>query len=277
MKSKFKIFLGPAGTPGFTRGGTLEGVVNVATMGLNAMEVQFTHGVRMSMQLAELVGKEAKEKNVLLSVHAPYYINLCSEDKEKLAASKKRILDSVKRAKAMGAYVVTLHPGFYGKLEKEEAFDRIVAGCAELTKETPASAKLGLETTGKSGAFGTLDEIVSICKKVHGCVPVIDFAHIYARQNGKIDYKKVLDDVKPLRLKHLHTHFSNIEFTAKGERNHLVLDNQPPFEPLAREILRRKQSITIICESPILEQDSLRMKNIFEKFGYEFEWKLKIE
>lgn len=267
-KSKFKIFLGPAGTPGFTRGGTLEGVADVAAIGLNAMEVQFTHGVRMSIRLAGLVSKEAKECGVRLSVHAPYYVNLCSDDKEKLAASKKRIFDSIARAKAMDAHVVTFHPGFYGKLEKEEASRRVVVACKELAKKTPRGLKLGLETTGKSGAFGTLDEIVSVCKKVRRCVPVIDFAHIYARAGGKINYKKVLSAVKPLRLKHLHAHFSNIEYTAKGERHHLVLDGRPPFGPLAKEIVRQKQSITIICESPILEQDSLRMKGVFEKLGY---------
>lgn len=271
MAKKPNIFLGPAGTPGFTRGGTLEGVADVAAIGLNCMEVQFTHGIRMGMQLAKAVGEQAKKSKILLSVHAPYYINLCSDDKQKLAASKKRILDSVRRADVMGAYIVVFHPGFYGKLEKQEAFDRITSACKELVKQTPRSVKLGLETAGKSGAFGTLDEIVAVCKKVRRCIPVIDFAHIYARQVGKIDYGKVLDAVRPLRLKHLHTHFSNVEYTAKGERRHLVLDGRPPFKPLAEEVLRRKQNITIISESPILEQDALRMKKVFEKLGHEFE------
>lgn len=265
-----KIFLGPAGIPTMVKGGTFDGVKGVAKLGLDAMEVQFTHGVRMGMNLAKDVGKVAKNHNVLLSVHAPYYINLCTNDKDKLEASKKRMIDSVVRAEAMGAYVVVFHAGFYGKLEKDEAFNRVLRACKEIVKITPRNVKLGLETGGKSESFGTLDEIVSICKKLKGCVPVIDFAHIYARQVGKIDYKEVLDTVKTLRLKHLHTHFSNIEYTAKGERSHLSLDHRPSFEPLAKEILKRKLQITIISESPILEQDSLKMKSIFEKLGHKF-------
>ncbi len=263
--SKFKIFLGPAGTPGFTRGGTLEGVGDVAAIGLNCMEVQFTHGVRMGTALAKKCGEVAKENNIHLSCHAPYYVNLCNP--KKLNASMKRILLAADRISVMGGGVVTFHPGFYGKLETEEAFNRVKAACKEMVKQLTKGSLLGLETTGKHSQFGTLDEIVGICKSVRRCVPVIDFAHIYARAVGKIDYKKVLDAVKPLQLKHVHSHFSNIEYSAKGERRHLVLDSKPKFKPLAKEILRRRQNITIISESPILEQDSLRMKRCFERLG----------
>jgi len=44
----------------------------------------------------------------------------------------------------------------------------------------------------------------------------------------------------------------------------------PNFEDFAKEILKRKINITIISESPILEQDSLLMKRIFERLGYKF-------
>jgi len=37
-----------------------------------------------------------------------------------------------------------------------------------------------------------------------------------------------------------------------------------------KEILKRKIDITIISESPVLEQDSLVMKKMFEKLGYRF-------
>jgi deoxyribonuclease-4 len=258
------VFLGPAGIPASAKGSTIDGIRRVAELGLNAIEVEFVYGVRMGMQMAKEVGAVAKETAVRLSVHAPYYINLCSDDQAKLAASKKRIMESVERAEAMHAEVVVFHPGFYGKLEKAEAFDRVTAACTELADNTPKDVKLGIETTGKSGAFGTLDEVVEVCKSVHGCVPVVDFAHIYARNVGKIDYAAVLDALKPLKLAHIHSHFSNIEYTAKGERNHLVLDGHPAFKPLAQEILKRNLGITIICESPVLELDALKMKGVIE-------------
>ena len=266
--AKQKILLGPAGTPTITRGGTLEGIKDVAKLQLSAIEIQFTYGVRMSLALAKKCGEVARENNVSLSCHAPYYVNLCNP--KKLKVSMGRILLSAERVGAMGGGVVTFHPGFYGKLETEEAFESVKAGCKEMARRLPMGALLGLETTGKSSQFGTLEEIVQICKSVKNCVPVVDFAHIYARQGGQVDYSQIFKSLKPLRLKHIHSHFSNIEFTDKGERRHLVLDSNPPFEPLAREILKRKLNITIINESPILEQDSLRMKRVFEKLGHKF-------
>ncbi len=72
-------------------------------------------------------------------------------------------------------------------------------------------------------------------------------------------------------FKHIHSHFSGINYTSKGERNHLPIKvNKPPFEPLAKEILKKKVDITIISESPLIERDSLVMKKIFEKLGYKF-------
>jgi len=50
---------------------------------------------------------------------------------------------------------------------------------------------LGLETTGKLTAWGTIEEIMAVNRDVHNCVPVIDFAHLYARAQGKVDYSQV--------------------------------------------------------------------------------------
>jgi deoxyribonuclease-4 len=131
--------------------------------------------------------------------------------------------------------------------------------------------KLGLETTGKKFTFGTLEEIVNICKEVKGCIPVVDFAHLFARDGGKIDYPKIFEGLKPLKLKHLHTHYTSVLFNSKGEVKHLTWKVQkPPFLPLAKEILKRKLDITVISESPTLEQDSLEQKKVFEKLGHHF-------
>ena len=272
---KSKIFLGPAGIPaGCKVGSTLDGIRYVHEIGLDAMEVEFVRGVHMGAAMAKDCGEAAGKLGVKLSVHAPYFINLSSAEAEKITASQKRILDSVERAHEMGAYVVVIHPGHYGKFKQDTVFDMAKEALGEIIEKMKerriADVRLGLETTGKHSAFGTLDEIVQLCRQLRQCAPVIDFAHIYARNGGKIDYGKIFDTVKPLKLKHLHTHFSNIEFTKAGERMHFVLDSSPAFEPLAREVLKRKMDITIVSESPVLEQDSLKMKRIFEKLGHKF-------
>lgn len=275
------IYLGPAGIPTLCKERTtIGGIRCVAELKLNSMECEFVRGVGMSNEMAEEAGKVAEELGVILSVHCPYFINLCSQDPEKLEASKKRILDSVERAHHMGADVAVFHPGFYGKLSAEQAYLAVEQACEDIIARAASKGindvRLGLETTGKQGTFGTLEEIIAICRGTKGCTPVVDWSHLYARGGGKIDYREIFEKLKPLRLKHLHSHFTGVEFSVVGEnrgneKRHLELkSNKPPFEPLAGEILKAKMDVTVISESPILERDSLAMKEVFKKIGYEF-------
>ena len=238
----------------------------------------------MGNEAAKEVGALAKRLGIRLSVHCPYFVNLCSLEKEKLEASKKRILDSMERAHHMGADIAIFHPGFYGKLTLEEAYQAVRRSCQDILERARAKGvrevRLGLETMGKQSTFGTLEEIIRICKEVKGCVPVVDWAHLNCRYGGFLrkqeDYAKIFDKLRPLKLKHFHTHVTCAEYTPAGpragnEKRHLTLDaKKPDFAPLVKEILRRKIDITIISESPILEQDALKVKRMFEKQGYEF-------
>lgn len=269
-----KIFLGPAGVPSSSaKSDTVSGILEVSILGLDAMEIEFVRGIKMKNDLAKEVGKVSKEKNILLSVHAPYYINLCNP--EVLDASKKRILDSCERAHHMGAWVVVFHPGYYGKLEKEEAFKMVFNACKDMQETLNKKGwkvKLGLETTGKVSQFGTVDEILGICEKLDSCVPVIDWAHLFALHQGKADFKKILEKVISAGYKKIHTHFSNIEYTEKGERKHLSIDHkEPDFSKIAGIILKSAlDEITLISESPLQEKDALEMKKILNELGHDF-------
>lgn len=276
-----KIFLGPAGIPIAAKGNSsIDGIKAVSEIRLNAMEIEFVRGVHMSSQLAKECGEAAKEFNVKLSVHAPYFINLLSEKKEIVEASKKRILDSVERGSLMSANIVAVHAGYYGKLSKEEGIERMAGQANELTDKIKSNGwktLVGFETSGKVKSFGTIEEIVEICERVEGFGIVLDAAHIFALQAGRIDYSEMFDRIKPLKLEHVNMHFSNIKWRpvkatgAGNEWYHMeIKNNQPPFESLAKEILKRKIDVTIISESPILENDSLLMKRVFEKLGYKF-------
>ncbi len=267
-----KINIGTAGVPISTKEhNTIEGIRRVKELGLQAMEVEFVRGVAMGNGLAKKAGKVAKEDGIILSVHAPYYINLCNP--EKAEASMKRILDSCERAHHLGAEVVVFHPGFYGDLSKEECSKRVFNACKEMNnilRENKWNVKLGMETTGKVSQFGTLDEIIDIHEKIRNCIPVVDWSHMFARDNGKIDFAEIVKKLESLNLPKYHTHFSGIEFTEKGERRHIVLEyKQPDFEELVKVLMRsRIKEMTIICESPILEKDALYMIDTLKRNGY---------
>lgn len=254
------IRLGPAGSP---MKNTLDGLGYIKDIKLNAMEVEFVYGVRMQNELAKEIGKLAKKLDISLSVHAPYYINLASAEKQKIEASKKRILDSCERAHYLKASHVVFHAGFYGKLSDNECYEMIkkeIIEMQDIIKENKWKTKLAPETTGKKSQFGSLTELLKLRDEIK-CDICVDFAHLHAR-NGSINYLSIFDQLSGLR--HIHSHFSGIEFSDKGERRHLIMEKSN-FLPLAKEILKRKVDITIICESPVTWKDSLKMKEIIEK------------
>jgi deoxyribonuclease-4 len=273
------IRLGTSGIPISTKGdSTIDGVKRIAELNLNALECSFTHGIHMSLATAKELGRVAKDLDIELSIHVPYFVNLASVDKKIIEASKKRIIDSLARGVEMDATIVAAHAGYYGK-DKKKSIEMIFEACKEITElieENDWKIEFGLETMGKQASFGTLEEIIELCKKLKHLVPYLDPAHIYARQGGQINYKDMLDKLEVLNLSKWHSHFSGINYSLVGigrgnERNHVPMKMAgPDFKEFAKEILKREKDITIISESPILEIDSLEMKSIFEKLGFKF-------
>ena len=274
-----KIRLGPSGIPLSCKcNSSIEGIKKIAELGLSAMEISFTHGIHMSLETAKEVGKVAKDMDVELSIHVPYYINLASETKKIIEDSKKRIIDSLERGVAMGATVIAAHAGYYGK-DKGRANQMVFEACKEITEHIENhnwNIEFGLETMGKQKSWGTLNEIINVCKKLKHLIPYLDAAHLYALGGGQVNYKEVFDKLEVLNLDKIHSHFSGIKYSLIGigrgnEKQHVPMKMAgPDFESYAKEILKRNKDITIISESPILEIDSLVMKETFEKLDYKF-------
>ena len=253
------IRVGPAGSDGL---GNLKGVRKASEVGLDCMEVAFTYGARMDLETAKAVGALARERGIILSVHAPYYINLASDEKEKYDASRKRILDSCEKAHAMGARNVVFHAGFYQKRTAGQTYNLIkkaIGGMQKSIARQGWQVKLCPEITGKPSQFGSLTELLKL-KKETGCGITVDFSHLYARQQGKIDYAKIIAKLP----KKFHAHFSGIEYGDKGERKH-IRTTEKFFEPLARALIKRQGDITLISESPKPYEDAIMMKKSIQK------------
>jgi len=276
-----RVYIGPAGVPIGARerkksAGTLDGIRYVSEVGLNAMEVEFVQGVRMNREAAQEAGELARELGVRLSVHAPYFINLCSEEAEKVEASIKRLQESLDRGEVMGATVVVFHPAYYGKLGPEGCYNAVkdaVLRVLDWMRESGITyVRLGLEVMARKNQFGNLEETFRLVREVNNpqVVAVIDWGHVYARNGGFIDYRAVLNMWREyFGDQPMHTHFTCVKYK-NGEwvDEHEPMDtNNPPFEPLARELAGEDIEITIINESPLLEKDALRMKDILIKYG----------
>lgn len=256
-----EIKLGPAGTGG----DSLKGIQKIHSFGLQAVEIEFTYGVRMSNELAKKCGEIAKKLNMALSIHAPYFINLSSTEKKKIDASKKRILESCERGHHLNAKCVIFHPGYYGEYDKEKCYQIIKQSIIEMQNEIKKhgwNIALAPETTGKISQFGDLDELLRLKKETH-CSICIDFAHLKAR-TGKRDYKEIFEKLKNAGIHHIQAHFSGIEYTSKGEKRH-VLTPESEIRELLEWIKKSHIDATIINESPDPVGDSLKSLKILEK------------
>lgn len=276
---------GPAGIPiGLEKGGTKEGIEYTASLGLTAFEVEFVRGVRMKAKDAVLIGQIAKQHDILLSAHCPYWINTAGMTRDKIETAKRNILQTAEVASAMGAWIIVLHPGYYMGRSPEECMKisiaTLKAAREKMEQRGFGNVVLGLETTGGVAELGTLEECIEIANALGGAghaAPVIDFAHIHGRHGGclrrKEDFARIFETIEKKfeggkrYVKGFHSHFSELEYSARGELKHIPLgkEDEPPFKPLAEVIAEKGYGGTIISESPMLEEDALKMKNIYEK------------
>jgi len=259
------IRIGQAGIPLSCKGRTnKDGLVYTKQiLDLNAMEIQFVRGLYvMADEEAEFMKDFAKESDIELHVHAPYYINLAGSGEE-LNLSLEKITYSASLADKMGAKTVVVHPGSYGEDTAKKTTKKIIKNTKKLQgmlKKEKVKAKIGLETMGKQKVFGSLDEIIEICSNVKGIKPIIGMGHIHARSNGGLkkreNFEEVFNKLKPLRLKHYLIHITYHLPIKKGDM---------PLAPLIEVILDNNYNVTFISESPLLEHDAVYIRLQVEK------------
>jgi deoxyribonuclease IV len=223
-------------------------------LGLKACEVAFTYGPYIKKDDAIRIGKVAKKLGILLSIHAPYYINLNSKEIEKVEASKIRILKCVEIGHSLGAKRLVFHPGFYSGMAPEDTFEKIKGEVLELMaaiKKNGWKVELCAELMGKINVFGSIEEISKLTQET-GCGVCLDFAHVLARYN---DYK--FDEIKKaFPQKKWHCHFSGIEYGEKGERNH-KLTPVGEWKKILGFLKKLDKEVVIACESPDPVGDSI--------------------
>ena len=282
-----EIWFGPAGTAdsfaamGYKK--TTQMPEYLEKMGLNAFEYQCGRGVRVNPATAASLKRDFAEKNLRMSLHAPYYISLSSTEEEKRQGSIRYILESAAAARLLGADRVVVHTGSCAKLSRAEALElakgTLKAALAALEEAGLSDITLCPETMGKLNQLGTLEEVLELCAMDERLLPCIDWGHLNARTLGGMSrpedfagaFRLMDQKLGRERLRVFHAHFSRIQYTEKGgEKKHLTFADQqygPWFEPLAEEILRyarRGWSPTFICESAGTQsEDAAAMRDIY--------------
>lgn len=247
-------------------------------LGLQAFEYQCSRGVNIKEETARALGEEATRHGVSLTIHGPYYINLAAEGTTR-ENTKRHLLRSMEAALWMGASKVVFHPGAAGT-DRRQALTKAMALLEEVLTEAEqrglTTVKLAPETTGKQNQLGSLEEVLALCRLSKQVVPTLDFAHLYARDGGRLqrteDFHHLLEEVVqalgPAALGDLHIHFSPIEYTKGGERRHGNLTQSglgPDFAHLAEALLSCGAQGTVICESADRQvEDALVYQQIWQ-------------
>jgi deoxyribonuclease-4 len=276
MSESFRF--GTVGSPKSTPkkpGGSIGAIMHLRNLGLDALELGWVQSVRVSEETCALIHAAGKEQDVSISVHAPYYINLNATADEWIN-SRKRLMDAAKYGNLAGATDIIFHPGSYFEKPPAEvlpvAINRL-QGCLEELRATGNQVILRPETMGKSAMLGSLEDTLEMSKSIPGVEPCIDFAHLHARPgDGSVNTYDEFSHILELygktlgaeSLTRLHIHLSGIQYGPKGEREHLLLkDSDLNLDGLFKALKAFHCRGRILCESPVMEDDALYMKNLW--------------
>lgn len=242
-------------------------------MELDGMELEFVHGVRMSEESRGFV-KECSD-NFIITAHGPFYINLNSKEEDKVEASVQRIIDTAAVASQAGAFSITYHAAFYMGKDKENVYNQVKMQtkriCDVLEREN-IKVWVRPETTGKATQWGDLEEIVNLSKEFEQVLPCIDFSHLHARSAGEYNsydefsyvLEKIGKELGQYALDNFHGHLAGIEYTAKGERQHLELEQSDMnYKDLLKVMKEFGVKGALVCESPNIEDDCKLIKDYY--------------
>ena len=247
----------------------------IKDMELDGLEVEFVHGVRMSDDTRKYLKQISQEQGFILTSHGPFYINLNSKADEKVEASVQRIIETAQAANDFGGYSITYHAAFYMGGEKETVYQQVKKQTAKII-ETLQKEKIDVwirpETTGKATQWGDYEEIIRLSKEFEQVLPCVDFSHVHARTAGEYntydEFCLILDRIsKELGQKaidNFHAHLAGIDYTAKGEKRHLILEESDMnYKDLLKALKSFGVKGALVCESPNIETDTKILRDYY--------------
>lgn len=217
------------------------------------------------------IGEMGREMDVQLSMHTPYYMDLGSNDE--LTA---KCLNALKWAgmmtDQMNGKIVVTHMGLYDDSPKKQTKKNIIDNLTDIMawwEDNGIRPKLGLEMSGRQEVFGSTSEVFEVCDNVPGTIPVINFAHVHARNpvlHEPEDFGAIIDEVRPYTGNDIYAHFAGVEHEGGNEKRITPIKRGDlKFEPLAEYLADETANVTIISSSPLLEHDAMYMKLIYER------------
>ncbi len=242
-------------------------------LNLDGMEMEFVHGVRITDKSKDFI--KSNSENLVITAHGPFYINLNSKEEEKIDASVGRIIDTARVAEDVGAYSITYHAAFYMGKDKEIVYNQVknqTQRIVDILEKEKINVWIRPETTGKATQWGDFEEIIRLSKEFEQVLPCIDFSHIHARTGGKYNtydeiayvLERIGKELGVQALENFHGHLAGIEYTDKGERQHLILEESDMnYQAVLKALKEFNVKGALVCESPNIEDDAQILKEYY--------------
>lgn len=198
-----------------------------------------------------------------LVVHAPYIINLANnKDEDKYQFTIDFLREEIKRAEALGATQITLHPGSHVGLGQEQGIENIINGLNAVLTEDQIP-QIALETmAGKGTELGrTFEEIkwmIDGVKYQDKVSVTMDTCHIHdAGYDVKHDFDGVLEEFDRVvgldKLKVMHINDSKNPQGAHKDRHENLGYGYIGFDALSKVVYHPKlEDKPKILETPYL-------------------------
>ena len=264
-----------AGQPLSTDGAGYERAFQILEeLKLDGMELEFVHGIRISEKSKNHVTNASK--NMVLTAHAPFYINLNAKEPEKIESSIKYITDTAELTKELGGYSITYHAAYYMGKDKENVYETVKSATQKIIDNLKMSNNdiwVRPETTGKGTQWGDLDEVIKLSNDFEQVLPCIDFSHLHARSIGLFNtydefcriFERIGTEIGDYALESFHAHAAGIEYGDKGERKHLIFEESDMnYKDLLKAFKKFDVKGVLVCESPNIEGDAQLLKAYYE-------------
>jgi bifunctional non-homologous end joining protein LigD len=198
--------------------------------GHRAVELPFVDGFPWKEKRCQTFGELAAERDIRLSVHAPYFAGLTLPDEDRGRQSLAALEHTMKLGRWLGAPVIVAHFGSNYSDDPEILMNRIRARLDYVApKVAGMGVGMGLETAGNNRQFGSLGDIAQLASEYPFVRPVVDWAHVHAMTGGGLTSTEAFASVFSFltaqfpgwMISPLQTQFSDNEFGVGGEIRHI--------------------------------------------------------
>ena len=168
----------------------------------------------------------------------------------------------------MDCRTLIINPNIYRNMPQDQSVRLSVYKINEIMTNLRTNTKMGIETTGKVGQVGSLEQVVDIVKRTRSTEVILNWAHIHARGAGALrtedDFRKVLshvtNEIGRAWLSGAYFLFSGISYGPSGEIKHIPLaQSDLSLKDMIRQSVSFGVKGTLIFEDPEKEKLLLRI------------------